>query len=147
VGTARGSRRAARELALRALFQADIRGISAQETIELSFSQVHHAPPTLSFAEQLIRGALLHQPHIDRLIERYARGWTLERMANVDRNILRLATFELLFLPDTPPSVVVDEAVELAKKYSTQESGRFVNGILGNLIRNLHQERAELTGS
>ncbi len=145
--TPRGSRRAARELALRALFQADLAAISADETVALSLSQAHYSPPTLSFAEQLIRGGLHHQRDLDRVIERYARGWTLERMANVDRNILRLAAFELLYLPETPPSVVADEAVELAKKYSTQESGRFVNGILGNLIRNLEQERSELTGS
>ena len=145
--TPRGSRRAARELALRALFQADLAAISADETVALSLSQARYTPQTLSFAEQLTRGALQHQSSLDRVIERYARGWTLERMATVDRNVLRLAAFELLLLPTTPPSVVVDEAVELAKKYSTQESGRFVNGILGNLIRNLEQERSELTES
>lgn len=141
--TRRGSRRTSRELALRALFQADVGRMSAEEAIESSWSQARYSPQTLAFAQELARGALHHRTHIDSVIEKYARGWTLERMANVDRNILRLAIFELLHLPDIPPSVTVDEAVELAKKYSTAESGHFVNGILGNLIRNLERERAE----
>lgn len=144
MATRRGSRHTSRELALRALFQADVGRTSVEETIESVFSQAHYAPQTLAFGQELARGALCHLPEIDKAIERYARDWTLERMANVDRNILRLAVFELLYVPDTPPSVAVDEAVELAKRYSTEESGRFVNGILGNLIRNLGQESAEL---
>jgi N utilization substance protein B len=140
-----GKRRSGRQLALRTLFQIDVGGISPEEAISLSFSTGETAPEVLAFSRQLVEGVVAHRADIDRLIEQYARGWTLERMANVDRNVLRLAVFELLHLPDVPPSVAVDEAVELAKKYSTAESGRFVNGILGNLVRHLEEERQEVS--
>jgi N utilization substance protein B len=139
-----GRRRISRELALRALFQADVAGASAEEALESSTSQARHTAEVVSFARDLTLGTLEHQCRIDSVIQKHARDWTLERMANVDRNILRLAAFEMLYLPDIPPSVTIDEAVELAKKYSTAESSRFVNGILGNLVRNLQEERAEL---
>jgi N utilization substance protein B len=137
-----GSRRISRELALRALFQTDVGGTTLEEAIESAGAQGRHSAETLHFARELAVGTTQHRAQIDRVIEKYARDWTLERMANVDRNILRLAIFELLYLPDIPPSVTVDEAVELAKRYSTAESGRFVNGILGNVVRNLEDELA-----
>ena len=93
------------------------------------------------FRAGLVMGFAEHRLRLDEVIAKYARGWTLSRMANVDRNILRLAVYELLFCPEVPAGVVVDEAVELAKKYSTGESGRFVNGILGQLARHLDEER------
>ncbi|UCC69361.1 MAG: transcription antitermination factor NusB [Armatimonadota bacterium] len=133
-----------RELALRALFQTDV-GRAAVEEAAASYRAEDQFPSDmLDFARELILGTTEHRVHIDGVIKKYARDWTLDRMANVDRNILRLAIFELLYLPDIPPGVSVDEAVELAKKYSTAESGRFVNGILGNLVRNLEGELAEL---
>lgn len=132
-----------RELALRALFQTDVGRSAVEEVVSSCQAQDHHAPETLEFARELIVGTVEHRERIDRVIEKYARDWTLERMANVDRNILRLASFELLYLPEVPPGASVDEAVELAKRYSTAESGRFVNGILGNLVRNLEKEIAE----
>jgi len=112
--------------------------------MESNTSQARHTAEVVGFARDLVLGTLEHRCRIDSIIQKHARGWTLERMANVDRNILRLAVFEMLYLPDIPLSVTVDEAVELAKKYSTAESSRFVNGILGNLIRNLQEERAEM---
>jgi N utilization substance protein B len=136
-----GKRRSGRQLALRTLFQIDVGRLSAQEAISLSTAANKTAAETQAFARELVETTLQHRPDIDHLIEKYARGWTLERMANVDRNVLRLAICELLYLPDIPPSVTVDEAVELAKKYSTGESGRFVNGILGNLVRHLEEEK------
>ena len=139
-----GSRRISRELALRALFQTDVGRVTVEEAVASSDAQGRYSAETLDFARELALGTAKHRDHIDRLIGKYARDWTLDRMANVDRNVLRLAIFELLYLPDIPPSVTVDEAVELAKKYSTAESGRFVNGILGNMVRNLDGELAEL---
>lgn len=117
--------------------------MKSDEAIDLAFAQEPRDAQTLAFARDLVEGVVRQRERIDAVIEKYARDWTLERMANVDRNVLRLAICELLFMPDIPPSVTVDEAVELAKKYSTAESGRFVNGILGNLIRNLDEELAE----
>jgi len=133
-----------RELALRALFQTDVGHTAVEEAVASCRAQDQHHSDTLDFAGELILGTTEHRAYIDRVIEKYARDWTLDRMANVDRNILRLAIFELLYVPDIPPSVTVDEAVELAKKYSTAESGKFVNGILGSLVRNLEIELAEL---
>lgn len=139
-----GSRRISRELALRALFQTDVGRAAVEEAVASCDAQGRYSAQTLDFARELALGTAKHRDPIDRLIEKYARDWTLDRMANVDRNVLRLAIFELLYLPDIPPGVTVDEAVELAKKYSTAESGRFVNGILGNMVRNLDGELAEL---
>ncbi|MCJ7821922.1 MAG: transcription antitermination factor NusB [Armatimonadetes bacterium] len=138
-----GSRRISRELALRALFQTDIGRAGIEEAVASSDAQGRYSAETLEFARELALGTANHRDRIDRLIGKYARDWTMDRMANVDRNILRLAVFELLYLPDIPLGVTVDEAVELAKKYSTAESGKFVNGILGNLVRNLDAEAAE----
>lgn len=135
-------RHAGRQLALRALFQMD----AAQRTLEEAMGHIvarQTAGGAASFARELVATVLTHRSRIDRVLEKYARGWTLDRMANVDRNVLRVAVCELLYSPDVPPSVAVDEAVELAKKYGAAESGRFVNGILGNLVRNLEAERAE----
>jgi len=138
-----GSRRRSRELALSALYQIDLAGISPEDALEEVSDPERYSDETLAFATDLVIGATGNGPRIDAVIRKYARDWSLDRMAHIDRNILRLSLFELLFLPDIPPSVSVDEAVELAKKYSTAESGRFVNGVLGNVIRNLDEERAE----
>jgi N utilization substance protein B len=138
-----GSRRISRELALRCLYQTDVVATSPEEAMATVFLPDRHPEATLAFARQLVEGTCAHREEIDRVIQRHARGWTLERMAHVDRNIMRLAIYELLHLPDIPPGVAVDEAVELAKRYSTAESGRFVNGVLGNVIRTLEGERAQ----
>ena len=132
-----------RELALRALYQIDVAGVSPEDALQGVSDRQRYADETLSFAAELVVGATGREARIDAVIRKYARGWSLDRMAHIDRNILRLAMYELLFLPDIPPSVSVDEAVELAKRYSTAESGSFVNGILGNVIRNLDEEQAE----
>ncbi len=138
-----GGRRASRELALRALFQIDVGSANPEEAFAAVSDAERFQQDVIDFARDLLEGASAHVEHIDRVIEANARGWSLDRMASVDRNILRLAVFELLYRLDIPPSVVVDEAVELAKKYSTAESGRFVNGVLGNIVRNIEQERAQ----
>ncbi len=128
-------RHASRELALRALFQVDLAGAVPEEALATSAEEASYREDTLAYARALVDGFAEHRAEIDELIERYARGWTLSRMANIDRNVLRLAVYELLYQREVHPSIVIDEAVELAKRYSTAESGRFVNGILGNLAR------------
>jgi N utilization substance protein B len=142
MGSRISSRRSSRELALRALYQVDLGRASPQEAVTSVSDPERYAEDTLAFASDLVLGTGSNLQHIDEVIEGYSRGWSLSRMASVDRNILRLAVYELLFLPDIPPSVTADEAVELAKKYSTAESGRFVNGVLGNVIRNLTDEQS-----
>ena len=95
------------------------------------------------FAEPLIRGTLEHRDEIDALIKKHAKNWELHRIAAVDRNILRLAIYEMLHREDIPPVVSINEAVDIAKKFSTQDSGKFVNGILdkvkGELMRPAHE--------
>ena len=87
----------------------------------------------LEFARTLIEGAWLKRADIDKAIEAAARNWEMRRMAAIDRNILRLATYELLYVPEIPPLVTINEAIDMAKKYSTKKSGHFVNGILDHI--------------
>lgn len=123
----------ARELALKFLYQIDITKEDSS-TMLSHFWQEHRATkPIKEFTAQIIQGALANLPQIDSLISKYAQNWQLKRMAVIDRNILRLACCELLFLEDIPPKVSINEAVELAKKYGDIESSKFVNGILDKI--------------
>lgn len=144
------SRRRARELALQALFQIDV-GRSDPETaifqaftreVEAEWSPAQLAEKDSAFARQLVQGAWAHREESDELIIRYAKDWALDRMASVDRAILRLAIYEILHVDDVPDGVAADEAVEMAKNFSTAESGKFINGILGSIIRGTKQGSA-----
>lgn len=128
-------RRKARELALQILFQMDLSGHDLERALADAVEREEPAPAVKEFAERLVRGFAAHREEIDAEIARRSREWTLERLAAVDRSILRIAIYELLYSEDVPGSVVANEAVELAKSYSTEDSGRFVNGIVGAMIR------------
>ena len=159
-----GKRREARERAVQFLFQHDLNppedlaaaleqfwqsqraAALANEKAGATWGQpVELPPPTVEeaavrlFAEPLIRGALEHRDEADGVITKHAKNWELHRIAAVDRNILRLAIYEMLHRDDIPPVVSINEAVDIAKKFSTQDSGKFVNGILdkvkGELMR------------
>ena len=133
-----GKRRQARELAVQFLYQHDLGGGMLDESVALFWqTQWETAEPTRKFAEELIRGTIEHQPVIDEKIQKYTEHWELQRIATVDRNILRLAIYEMLFRDDIPPVVSINEAVDIAKKFSTRESGAFVNGILDRLRADL----------
>jgi N utilization substance protein B len=119
----------ARERALSLLYEAEAKGMGAGAVVDA----LPVAPDPL--AELLVRGVESERTRIDDLITRHAKGWTLTRMAQVDRTVLRIATFELLSRPEVPVAVVLDEAVELAKRFSTDDSGRFVNGVLAAIAR------------
>ncbi|MDH7482264.1 MAG: transcription antitermination factor NusB [Armatimonadota bacterium] len=129
------SRRAARELALNVLYQVDIARIPPQEALDTALINAKLEESSAKFAEELVKGTLEHLKEIDERLKRLSVGWELQRQPAVDRNILRMAIFEILYLDQIPPSVSINEAVELAKKYSTEDSGRFVNGVLGALLR------------
>src|SRR5215831_16965043 len=150
-----GKRREARERAVQFLFQHDLNPPENLDAALTQFwdsqrtaaiaeekgtanwgEQVELPPPTAEeaevrlFAEPMIRGAIEHRDAIDAQIKKYAKNWELHRIAAVDRNILRLAIYEMLYRDDIPPIVSINEAVDIAKKFSTQDSGKFVNGIL-----------------
>ena len=159
-----GKRREARERAVQFLFQYDLNppenldgalnefwdtqraaAIAGEKGPATWGQPVELPPPTAEeaevrrFAEPLIRGALEHRAQVDELIKSHAKNWEFHRIAAVDRNIMRLAIYEMLFRDDIPPVVSINEAVDIAKKFSTQDSGKFVNGILdkikGELLR------------
>lgn len=128
-----GLRRQSRETALQILYLADIARLKADRAAAIIWAGADYPPKAQHFADILASGALSHQAEIDLLITKYADNWEISRMAAVDRNILRLAAFEILTELDTPISVVIDEAVEIAKTFSTVDSGKFVNGILDRI--------------
>ena len=130
-----GKRRSGRELAFRLLFQADVGGLPLDEVFALARESSESSTESWEFATGLARGAWERRKELDPHIKRYAAGWTLDRMANADRNLLRMALYEMLYRADIPQSVSINEAVELSKRYSTQESARFINGILGSYVR------------
>jgi N utilization substance protein B len=129
------ARTKARKRALDAIFAADIRKESPEELLEVTHEQVadrQNQDEIFTYAKDLVLGVVENHEEIDDLIETYSEGWSLERMPNVDRAILRIAIWEILH-SDTPSGVVVNEAVELAKEYSTEESGGFINGLLSRV--------------
>lgn len=131
-----GPRRLGRDLALKLLFQVDVGRIPLAEVLAHFREDSGRLPASaLDYAESLAKGVAQHLREIDRMLDELAEGWSIERLASVDRNILRIASYELLHERSVPVSVVINEAVELAKKYSTAESGRFVNGILASVAR------------
>ncbi|MBI4435946.1 MAG: transcription antitermination factor NusB [Candidatus Omnitrophica bacterium] len=123
----------ARELALMALYQTDITKAPVEESLQIFWETHKVVAEVKEFATSLTVGTTENLKRIDEVISHYADNWELSRMAAVDRNILRLATYELLFLEEIPPKVSLNEAIDLAKKYGDQESGRFVNGILDQI--------------
>lgn len=134
----KGYRRAARELALKMMFQVDVGRVKVADVLAHfdPDEEIGEAPAeSIVYAHALVRGTAEHLKVIDRLLETLTEEWTYERFANVDRAILRLAVYELFHEQNVPEEVVINEAVELAKEYSTEESSKFVNGILGNLSR------------
>jgi len=129
------SRRRARECALQALYYADSLK-SEQETCVPRYTEQFQQElgNLFSFCNDLVCGTEKHLPQIDKLVSSYAKNWTVARMSAVDRAILRMATYEMVFSPDkTPIPAIIDEAIELAKKYSTENSGKFINGLLDQL--------------
>ncbi|HUF93270.1 MAG TPA: transcription antitermination factor NusB [Candidatus Limnocylindria bacterium] len=133
-----GRRRKAREVALQFLYQLDVNGARDPAAFEGEFWSRHPVDAEArAFADTLVRGSMEHQGRIDELIARYAEHWDLDRMAVVDRNILRLAVYELMLDAEVPPKVAINEAIEIAKKFGTAESGRFINGVLDRIHREL----------
>ena len=135
-----GKRRKSRELALQLLYQLDLQEAASAEPYLDEFWARHPVDAEVrTFVESLVRGTKLHQEKIDEVIVQFAENWELDRMAVVDRNILRLAVYELLYLHDVPTSVVLNEAIEIAKKFGTEDSGAFINGILDKVAKEVRK--------
>lgn len=129
-----GKRRKSRELALQLLYELDLHDDGGGTSRLGEFWTRNPADAEVrTFTEELVRGTREHQQKIDDLIRQFTEHWSLDRMAVVDRNILRQGIYELLWAPDVPPKVTINEALEVAKKFSTQESSRFINGILDRI--------------
>ena len=133
-----GKRRKTREVALQFLYQLDLQGEDDPTLHEDEFWARHPVDSeTHTFGDALVRGTKANQTKIDQVISQFAEHWDLERMAVVDRNILRLAVYELLWTADVPPKVAINEAIEIAKKFGTKESSRFINGVLDRIHKEL----------
>jgi N utilization substance protein B len=128
------ARSKARKRALDVLFASDVRGESATTALETAISEGEG--PTNDYTAVLVRGVEEHRGRIDEVLGTYAEGWTLQRMPAVDRNVLRLGVWELLYAEDVPDSVAITEAMALVTDLSTDESPQFVNGVLGAVQRN-----------
>lgn len=128
-------RRRAREIALQVLFQVDVGKSNPEQALSYTLNECRVAGETKDFARTLVEGTLGHQQQIDDYLTHYATDWDLPRMANVDRNILRMSLFEMIYYPGTPVNVAIDEALELAKTFSHKDATRFINGILGRIVK------------
>jgi len=146
-----GKRREGREAAVQFLYQLDVNG---DKTLgdSAAFWALHSGPgkaevtaKTRTFAEQLAKGVMEHRDEIDARIKKYTANYELHRLAVVDRNILRVAIFEMLHAPDVAPVVIINEAIEIAKKFGTDKSGGFVNGILDRIKQELGRPSREAT--
>jgi N utilization substance protein B len=136
-----GPRHRARELAMQAIYARDV-GLARPLDVLAHLAEEEAVPPAVrALAEELVRGVTEHLAEVDRRIAAYARQWSLGRLAAVDRSILRVAVYELCYRPEVPASVAIDEAVGLADAYGGEDSPRFVNGILGQLARDLEAGR------
>lgn len=130
-------------VALQALFAADLSGNPTKSSLNWLLEENPLPDKPVAFARLLIQGVMANRPELDQVIHRFAPAWPVNQLPPVDRNILRLALFELLYCPDTPKKTAINEAVELAKVFGSESSARFVNGVLGSVMVGL--KMGELT--
>jgi N utilization substance protein B len=133
-----GSRRKSREMALQALYQIDVTGDPTDKALYDLRNRFSEDPEVLDFAFDMVKAVVEHLPEIDDTIMKAAQNWTITRMALIDRNIIRLGVAQLIYLEDqVPPKVAIDESIELAKKFGDEESGRFINGVLDKIFKDM----------
>ncbi len=128
-----GTRRRSRELAMQVLFQMEVNRNDSNEAIELFCRHFRVPRDAKPFFLQLVEGVSEFQDEIDRLIESFSSNWKISRMSGVDRNIMRVAIYELLYCEDIPPKVSINEAIDIGKKFGTEDSGGFINGIMDSI--------------
>ena len=139
-----GIRRRSRELAMQALFYMDVNKNDSQEMVELFCDNFVHSKKAIPFFLKLVNGVIDNRSEIDSIIERFSSNWKLGRMSCVDRNIIRLAVYELLFCNDIPSKVSMNEAIDIGKKFGADESGAFINGILDSIRIALEKEEINI---
>jgi len=128
-----GVRRDAREAAVQYLYQREMQGDQSDQALEEFYEMRGLSPSGKRFCDELLQGWMQHREEIDEVIAKNARNFEFNRLSAVDRNVLRIACHEILFRSDIPAPVAINEAIEIAKKYSTEDSGKFVNGVLDNI--------------
>ena len=136
-----GNRRKARELALNALFQGEMTATSAVENFPLLCENCEINKKAIPYGQELVYGITDKRDELDAKIEESAVNWRVSRMSVLDRNIIRLAAYEMMFKEDVPPRVAIDEAIELAKRYCAEDSPGFINGILDAILKNIGKEK------
>lgn len=147
-------RRVAREIALQSLYQMGMTEVSHDDAIAAAIHEAENdnegeivlSEPTVSpqYIYELVEGTLNHKEIIDPVLIEYLKGWQMDRLSRIDREVLRLATYEMMYKDDVPAKVVVNEAIDLAKHFGTEESGKFVNGVLGNMIKDIDALRLKV---
>ena len=135
-----GTRRQAREIAMQALFYMDMRSNVSVEMLEHFCGNFSPSKKTQPFFLKLVNGVLGAIDELDTLIERFSKNWDINRMSGVDRNVMRIAVFELLYCDDIPPKVSINEAVDVGKKFGSEESGAFINGIMDSIREELEKK-------
>lgn len=135
-----GKRRKARELVLKSLYSYEITNTEPKSIMSDLFSKSTLDPPSQLFASQLFQKVLENIKSIDNMIRECVKNWDINRLAIIDKNVIRMGISELLFFSDIPQKVSIDEAIELAKKYGSEDSGSFVNGILDHIAKNLDKK-------
>ncbi len=129
------ARSKSRDIALCLLYQIEVAGLNLSQALSMSPARDIKDQTVIDFFTQLAKGIVSKKEEIDSIIKKYAKNWGINRMAIIDRNILRLSVFELFFLKDIPPKVSINEAIELAKRYGDTDSARFVNGVLDKIYK------------
>ncbi|WP_238650187.1 MULTISPECIES: transcription antitermination factor NusB [Paenibacillus] len=146
-------RRLAREIIVQSLYQMEMNDVEVTEAVDMLIEEAADENETervitdehelKTYVVEHVNGVWEHKMAIDDMLEHYLKGWQMSRLSRVDRQILRLATFEMIFASDVPAKVAVNEAIDLAKHFGTEDSGKFVNGVLGKLIQDVDKLRAE----
>ncbi|WP_139994513.1 transcription antitermination factor NusB [Paenibacillus paridis] len=142
-------RRLAREIAVSSLYQMEMNEVTASDAVDMLMDELRQeneigADPseigsTDEFVRELVLGVMEHKQAIDGMLMQFLTGWHIDRLSRVDRQVLRLATYEMVFRDDVPPKAAINEAIELAKHFGTEESGKFVNGVLGKLLSEIEE--------
>lgn len=139
-----GNRRRSRELAMQALFYVDMRQNKSEEILGLYLQSFTPSKKVLPFFLELVNGVIREKDQIDTMIERFSSNWKMSRMSCVDRNIMRIAVYEMLYCSDIPLKVSINEAIDVGKKFGTEESGAFINGILDSVRLVLEEEEIKI---